>query len=186
MPIERQSEEDLMWHSLMYKLVVNLEAGNLEYSFTPYRSKGEIMPVPCMSTCGMMISRALYNELGGWPEELGIYSGGEHFMNFTLAVLGKTVNIYPTEPLFHHGEKRGYHWYHDDYVRNRTIASYMFGGKALAARFIEHRKGNRQALRRILEDVFKKCSAHRELIKGKQTISIYDWVKQWHARNQTH
>lgn len=166
----------LEWHRLIYKLVANLETGEIHYSFTPYRPADTPYEVPCMSTCGMMMTRELYDYVGGWPVELGIYGGGENFLNFTLAILGKTVNIFPVEPLFHHGEKRGYHWNGDDYTRNRTIASYMFGDEELAARFIAHRRGDRAILQRILNDVLEKTRSHRKMIAAKQKFSINEWL----------
>lgn len=169
----------LEWHKLIYKLVANMETAEIAYSFTPYRPADIPYVVPCMSTCGMMMTRELYDYMGGWPTELGIYGGGENFINFTLAVLGKQVNIFPAEPLFHHGEKRGYHWNGDDYTRNRTIASYMFGGKELAARFIAHRRGNPAILQRILNDVLKKTRPHREMIAVKQKLSIEEFIGEY-------
>jgi len=166
----------LEWHKLIYKLVANSETGEIHYSFTSSRPANAPYRVPCMSTCGMMMTRELYDYIGGWPVELGIYGGGENFINFTLAVLGKTVNIFPAPPLFHHGEKRGYHWNGDDYTRNRTIASYMFGGKELAARFIAHRRGNPAILQKILNDVLEKTRPHREMIAAKQKLSIEEWL----------
>lgn len=165
---------------LIYKLVNNVEAGGeVHYSFTPLRRDDGPFRMPCMSTCGMMMSRKIFDELGGWPTELGIYGGGENFINFTLAVLGKTVNIFPGPPLFHHGEKRGYHWIGDDYTRNRTIATYIFGGEALAQRFTERRKGSPDVNRGILEDVLATCKDHREFIKAKQKLTIEEWIRQW-------
>jgi len=166
----------LEWHKLIYKLVANVETGEIHYSFTPYRPAETPYKVPCMSTCGMMMTRDIYDELGGWPTEFGIYGGGENFINFTLAVLGKSVNIFPADPLFHHGEKRGYHYNGDDYTRNRTIATYMFGGEDLAKRFMAHRRGDPTILQGILADALKKTKPHRELIKGKQKLSIEDWL----------
>lgn len=169
----------LEWHRLIYKLVWEPENGEVRYSFSGYRDSEKPYRVPCMSTCGMMMTRELYDLVGGWPRELGIYGGGENFINFTLAVLGKAINIFPSAPLFHHGEKRGYHWNGDDYTRNRTIANYMFGGEAWARKFIEHRKGNPDRLREIIEDVFQNCENHRETIVSRQTITIEQWASNW-------
>jgi glycosyltransferase involved in cell wall biosynthesis len=165
--------------SLIYKLVDNLDRGEMHYAFTPLGNRDAPFRVPCMSTCGMLMSREIYDELGGWPRELGIYGGGENFINFTLAVLGRNINIYPAAPLFHHGEKREYHYTYDDYTRNRTIATYIFGGEDLAARYIEHRKGNAGVNKRILEDVLDKCWSHRDMIKNKQQLTIGEWALQW-------
>ena len=55
---------------LIYKLVNNLEpAGEVHYSFTPLRRTDGPFRVPCMSTCGMMMTREIYDDLGGWPKE---------------------------------------------------------------------------------------------------------------------
>jgi glycosyltransferase involved in cell wall biosynthesis len=172
----------LEWHSLIYKLVDNREAGEVHYSFTGFRDSPEPYEVPCMSTCGMMMSRKLYDLLGGWPVELGIYGGGENFMNFVLAILGKTKWIMPGQPLFHHGEKRGYHWTGDDYTRNRTIATYMFGGEPWAKRFIDHRRGSKEVLYRILNDVIDSCGQHRKQIEQYQQMSIEDWLHKWSGK----
>jgi len=169
-------------HKLIYKLVYTPEIAEVHYSFTGYKTPTTeasiFYQVPCMSTCGMMITRDIYNQFGGWPELLGIYGGGENFLNFTLAVLGKTVNIFAGNALHHHGEKRGYHWNYDDYTRNRIIATYMFGGKHMAANFTANRKGRPESLKNIFNTVLEQCKDQREFIKSQQVISIQDWLKQ--------
>ena len=170
----------LEWHRLIYKLAGEIEQGNLHYSFTGYRSEEQPYEVPCMSTCGMMLSRKVYDELGGWPSELGIYGGGENFINYTLAVLGMKKWIMTGKgTLFHHGEKRGYHWNGDDMIRNRFIANYMFGGDKWLTLMRDNRKGKKIVLQNIYEDVKATCKEHRELIKSKQVILIEDWLRKW-------
>lgn len=167
---------------LIYKLVADLPTGNVHYSFTRYphnKNLGSHFQVPCMSTCGMMMTRKIYDQLGGWPTELGIYGGGENFINFTLAVLGKSVNIMPGLPLFHYAEKRGYQWNYDDWIRNRIIATYLFGGDEFARLFTNHAKGRPSVLERIRYDVIKKCRSHREHIEAQQKVSIEDFVRYW-------
>lgn len=171
-------------HKLIYKLVHNPEIGEVHYSFTGYKvcDRDNLFynhyQVPCMSTCGMMITRDLYDQLGGWPTCLGIYGGGENFLNFTLAILGKSVNIYCGEPLFHHGDKRGYSWNYNCYTSNRIAATYMFGGEALARKYAKHRKGSQIIIGQILEGVLHKCRPHREMIKERQTITIDEWLEE--------
>ena len=167
------------YHKLIYKLRVNLEAGDVYYSFTPFRPSDKPYEVPCMSTCGMMMSRELYDYIGGWPTELGIYGGGESFINYTLAVLGKKKQIFPPNPLCHHGDKRGYHYIGDDFTRNICIATYIFGGKELALTLMRNRKGDQGVLMSIYQDVIKKCEPHRELIKSKQEMTIQEWLRMW-------
>lgn len=169
------------WRKLIYKLMTNLDKGAVHYSFSSYRNGNGVDPyrVPCMSTCGMMLTREIYDKLGGWPTELGIYGGGENFLNFTLAVLGKKVWIMPGHPLRHHGDKRGYHWNSNDYQRNRLLATYIFGGTTLAKKFRDGAmRGHPYAKEKIFLDVIRKCGEHRDFIKNKQVIAIEEWVAQ--------
>jgi glycosyltransferase involved in cell wall biosynthesis len=165
---------------LIYKFVAsNMQKGEIDYSFTPLRIHDRPSEVPCMSCCGVMLSRELYDEVGGWPLELGIYGGGEQFMNFTLSVLGKSKWIYPAGTLHHHGEPRSYHYLYDDYIRNKMIAAYLYGGKAWVTLFSQHTKGRPATLTAIREEVMKKCADHRKHIKSRQVMGIEDWAKGW-------
>jgi hypothetical protein len=168
---------------LMYKLVWNNKKKELGYSFHTYAEEEwkthPTIEVPCMSTCGMMMSRATYDYIGGWPEELGIYGGGEHFINYTMAVLGLKKYVYRDAILYHHGDQRSYSWNYDDYTRNRAIACYLYGGKAHCEGYIKHRGGSKTQNYRIMYDVFKKCEEQREDIKTKQVEEIYNWMEEW-------
>lgn len=173
----------LEWHRLIYKLVVDRDSNslpaNIHYSFSSFRPSEIPYEVPCMSTCGMMISRKIYEQVGGWPKELGIYGGGENFMNFTLSVLGYKKWIYPNGFMCHHGDKRGYHWNYDDHIRNRILATYLFGGISVANRFVSIAKGRPEVLKRMLEGVIAKCKGHRKHIKERQIMSIDEWITIW-------
>ena len=172
------------YHKLIYKLAGNVDRGEIHYSFSTYRHELKPYQVPCMSTCGMMMSRKIYDDLGGWPTELGIYGGGENFLNFCLAITGKTVNIMSGNSLCHHGDKRGYSWNFDDHLRNKFIATYCFGGLDFVKLFAENSKGNPDQKRKILNSVIENesCKKHRELIKSQQVINIKDWVNIWRSK----
>jgi len=168
------------YHRLIYKLQADLDRGHVHYSFSAYRDSKAPYEVPCMSTCGMMITKDMLAGVGMWPEQLGIYGGGENFINFTLSVLGKKKWIMPGQPLCHHGDKRKYHWYGDDMVRNRCIATYLFGDKDLALTYVENCKGHKGTLHGIYEDVLGRedVQAHKKHIDGRKVISIQDWIQQ--------
>ncbi len=173
----------LEWHKTQYKLVVEPDKGVYDYSLTPYRPDGNnIVEVPVVSSCGMMISRYLFDELGGWPKTLGIYGGGEQFTNFTMATLGLKKWIHPGV-LCHHGEKRGYHYTYDSYIRNKILATYIFAGTAITQQFVNHligiNKGRPSVLNAMLQDVVSTQKEHRGLIKRKQRVHINEWVKRW-------
>ena len=168
----------LEWRKLIYKVV--FDAPHFwTYSFTGFRENSEPYEVPCMSTCGMMISRWLYDEIGGWPIGLGIYGGGENFMNYTLAVTGYKKYIYPHATVFHHGEKRDYHYNYDDMVTNRMIAHYLFDGERGLKLFRNNSKGRPNVLDQFVEKVMADHKGHREKIRSIQKMDIHEWAKPW-------
>ena len=169
----------LEWRKLIYKLVANAEEGTAHYTFSSFRESPEPYEVPCMSTCGMMITRDIYNSLGGWPIELGIYGGGENFINFSLAVMGMKKWIYPNGILRHHGEKRGYSWNYGDYHRNRMIATYCFGGKDWLNRYAKTMSSKIPNIDKVTQDIIEKVTSHRLLIKKQQTCTIDDWLSNY-------
>jgi hypothetical protein len=173
----------LEWRRLIYKLVIDEEAF-YSYSFTGFRPAEEPYEVPCMSTCGMMISRKIFDAIGGWPVGLGIYGGGENFMNYTLAVCGFKKWIYPHVILHHHGEKRDYHYIGDDTVKNRMIAHYLFGGEDLLWRFTAHQRGSTSVLQRLANQALHDHTDHRAKIKEIQKMTIEEWTSQWKGDDQ--
>jgi len=167
---------------LIYKPVCDISKGLYHYSFTPYRDEEYPYTVVTMSTCGMMISREIYNCLGGWPTELGIYGGGENFVNYTLAVLGKNKSIFPGSPLIHYAEHRGYEYNGTDFIRNRLIATYMFGGEPLLKLYSQYTKGRPEVVEKMCQDILEKCKSHREGIAINQVYEISDWFKGFQSK----
>jgi glycosyltransferase involved in cell wall biosynthesis len=184
MPLTYHILED-RW--LAYKPDLTPENGYVGYGFTgfPGKRRGlhEVIEVPCMSTCGMFISRDLYDWMGGWSSELGIYGGGENYMNYVLAILGKSKCLWCGGVVHHHGDRRGYNWTYDDSVRNRGIAMYCIGGETWLTRYYRHlaaiNKGRPEVLAKIRLDILETCEAQRQYIEARQTITIEDWIEQW-------
>lgn len=167
------------WRSLIYSLTSNYDKGELHYRFSSYRPNTQPYEVPCMSTCGMMITREIYDNIGGWPKELGIYGGGEDFINFTLAMLAYKKWIMPVPPLYHHGERRGYSSDYTDSLRNRAIASYLYGGKEWMNVFLENCRGRDDVKRLIYNNVVQSCYQQRRLIKNQQVFKVKEWIELW-------
>lgn len=166
----------LEWHKLIYKFVLDNEYF-YSYSFTgmPQHHRGPF-EVPCMSTCGMMISKEIYDQMGGWPKGLGIYGGGENFMNYTLSVLGYKKFIYPDGVCFHHGDKRDYHYVYDDFVTNRLIAHYLFGGEELCMNLCTVLKGRPEVLESFAKKAILDHYDQRQHIKKTQKMLIQEWA----------
>ena len=161
----------------------DLDIGKMHYSFTqiPKFKDSHIshFKVPCMSTCGMMIEKRLMKDIEMWPKQMGIYGGGENFLNFVLATIGKQINVFTSEPLRHHGDKRGYSQNYNDTLKNRMIACYMVGGNELAKRYADFVDGDPQIIDRIYDDVIHECVSQRHHIRKQQVISIQEWYKLW-------
>lgn len=163
---------------LIYKPIIEVENGLLHYQFSTFRDADEPYEVPVMSTCGMIIQREIYDKIGGYPEELGIWGGGENFINYVLPTLGYKKWVYPKGVLRHHGEKRGYSYTYKDLERNRIIAFYLVGGKKWANRYVESIKDKYTEGQAVADEIFIKLKAQRQMIVSQQVISIDDWLKQ--------
>lgn len=179
-------------HSLVYKLDPSgLDHCYLSYSFTGYKLRSSPMQVPVMSSCGMMISRDLMeNTLKLWPEQLGIYQGGEHYVCFTLAMLGKKMHVYPSAPLFHYAAPRGYEFNWTDLHVNRTLAMYLLFGREGAEKYMykvgsDH--GKDEAME-ICESISHKVVSNkalqerREYIKENAVTTPEEYVSNWALR----
>lgn len=171
----------LEWRKLIYRLDADLSLGKVGYTFTPYRDSDEPYYVPCMSTCGMLITREIYESIGGFPKRLGSYGGGEQFFNFSLAVTGRNVCIFPGEPLYHHGDKRGYSIRSLDVATNMAIATYLFGGTDLLKLYLANVKQFSSEIKKeqALTKIKIQCGEQRQLIRSRQKFSIHAWIEKW-------
>lgn len=169
---------------LIYSMRWRPELADLDYTFTAARdvADSEYYEVPCMSTCGMMIHRTYMNQLGWWPSALGIYGGGEHWLNYTMAIVGMKKWIWGNRPLYHHGDSRGYRWNALDYERNRLIAIYLWGTVQRMVAFAEKRNF---PSKRLLYDAIDEISnnleldRHKKLIDAKRLMDIEEFVGRW-------
>jgi len=145
-----------------------------KFKTTPYK-------VCVMSTCGMMCPRTTIEELGAWNPELGIYGGGESYINWKQSTCGYPHWIHPDAWCWHFADKRGYSWNHTDYVRNSFIAAYCVGDEKWLNQQVELRsKKDRPAIvEQIAEDVRMTCAADRQFIASKQTQTFDEYIEYW-------
>jgi len=145
--------------------------------------KTEPYKVCVMSTCGMLTPRSVIDKLGGWHPELGIYGGGESYINWKQSTCGYGHYIHPKAVCWHYADKRGYSWNHTDYVRNSFIAAYVVGGEAFLNQQVEQRykRDRKDIIDGLAKDVIEKCKEEREFIKKNQTISFEDYITWWEA-----
>jgi len=164
---------------LKYRLDVDPSRSYYGYTFAGYEDGLVPEEVACMSTCGMMMTRELFDQMGGWPEELGIYGGGENYMNFVLATMGKSKWVCPVGPLSHYAAPRGYYYNYDDFIRNRAIAMYMITGKAVEAEiYLKNCQGNPDLLSKIYESIVTNATlySHLQLLNNHRVVEIGTWL----------
>jgi glycosyltransferase involved in cell wall biosynthesis len=165
---------------LIYKFLYDKSKGQCQYSFTSLNKYDDVFETPCMSTCGMMCHKSFYDKTGLYPQK-GIYSGGEHFFNYVMAILGKKKWIYSKNEsaLFHHGDQRDYNYTWDGYQYNRIAANYMFGGEEWVDLYIKSLKINEDAKinlkKQVVEDIDN--IKQREMIVSNQKITIEEWAE---------
>ena len=170
------------YRKLIYKLKTDIDKGVVHYTFSTFKSSQNPYEVPCMSSCGMMIDKdIIVNNLGNFPSELGIYGGGENFLNFTLAIIGKKKWIYPKATCYHHGAPRKYSFNYNDHKRNQGIAAYLHSGAEFCRLFLQNCKGSAHTLNKIYDSIVnnQKLVQHRKLIQQQQKVSIEDWLDTW-------
>lgn len=174
--------------ALAYELVSDLDNGILDYRFIPFKapdpSFASLTPVPCMSTCGMMIRKKLMVEkLKLFPEALGPYSGGEQYFNFVMALLGHHKMIINLPPLQHYAAPRSYSVSNLDICRNKLIAAYLIGGPAFLMKRAElfKKELTPSAVDRIHFSIprMESLKSLRSYIEANSRFTIEQFVKFW-------
>lgn len=175
-------------NALAYELVADLDNGILDYRFTPFTPSdprfASLTPVPCMSTCGMMIRKALMvDKLKSFPEALGPYSGGEQYFNFIMALLGYDKIIINLPPLQHYAAPRSYTVSNLDICRNKLIAAYLIGGASFLAKRAElfKKELTPSAVDRIHFSIprIESLKNLRSYIETNSKFTIEQFVKFW-------
>jgi glycosyltransferase involved in cell wall biosynthesis len=94
-----------------------------------------------------MVDADVFREIGGFHPALGIYGGGEPYLDLKVQRYGCQVRCHPDFEVYHLTEKRGYAWNNDDLWRNFMIAAYAVGGM--------------EALKPLYRNYERRCNEHR-------------------------
>jgi glycosyltransferase involved in cell wall biosynthesis len=171
-------------NALVYELKLDLPQGIVDYRFCKYQQQVE---VPCMSTCGMMMAKdTLVNKYEMWPDQLGQYSGGEHFINFVGALLGIRKFISPYGYLYHYAAPRAYTLNYYDVYRNRAIATYLFGDIYLFSTYVNNLnnrlrgKISPRLVKKILHEIpnIPELIQRKAVIDANKIIDLKDWLQE--------
>lgn len=176
-------------NTLVYRARVNKKIGLLHYVFHKKQMEHYqgAFEVPVMSSCGLLMTREIFDKLRGFPPQLGIYGGGENYINYVMAVMGIRKWVRHGWPLYHFAEKRGYHYVMADWLRNRILAVYLAGGMEWAQRCVygmetcDPPRESARKLRNLLEEVIDNpdVQARREYIKSQTVVDLDEWTAEW-------
>jgi len=165
---------------LRYKFVPELDKWFLTYKFETLQPCNDLTTeVPCMSMCGCLMSREIYDAFEGWGPGYSIYGGGENDMNFTLATLGWKHWLYNPGTLFHHGERRGYQANQLQIVNNRAIAAYKYGGNVWLHNYLICSGLPPFFQVKLEKQITELYQPIRDRIEKKQVIKIEDFINKW-------
>jgi len=171
-------------HRLEYKV----QRKTFGYQFCSAQpGRKEPYKVCVMSTCGMLSPRTVFDELGPWHPELGIYGGGESYINWKQSTCGYHHWIHQEAECWHYADKRGYAWNHGDFVRNSFIAAYVVGGdKFLEEQIILRKQKERHnVIDELAADVREKCGDEMRFIASKQVETFDQYISRWEANPGT-
>ena len=162
------------------RLIYHFKPENMSYRFCTAPSRPKPFVIPMMSTCAMMCTRKVINELGGWNDLFGIYGGGEAYFNLKHGTCGYPHYIHPEAYCWHYAEKRGYSWNYNDYVRNEFNAAYCVGGKEWLNLKADERKkkDNPAVIDGIITEVVDKCESDRKNIEEHQIMSLNEFCNK--------
>lgn len=170
---------------LIYRIVDDRKKwGLLGYTFEPApKKKYAAYEVPVMSTCGMMVSKKLFQEEMVWPKIFGIYGGGENYFNYAMAMKGYKKHVLPTVTLFHHGEKRGYRFNLIDFARNRAAAMAIVCGVETARFFMASHQDFKEmpikTKRLILTQVTEGIAETRLQLLYRTVFDLEEFLDKW-------
>ena len=92
-------------------------------SDSPYR-------IPMSGTAGVCIRREFLERVGGWPEELRVYGGGEQWISLLCWMLGGECWVHPGTYLYHLADRRGYSdGTNETHFFNKCLVAYALGGE---------------------------------------------------------
>lgn len=112
------------------------------YGYATPKASAAPYPVKAASTCAMMVPRVVFDELGGWPEGLGCWGGGEQYFVWRNWMCGYPHYVHPTAYVWHPW-RRGRNYKPDpvETARNFLMAAYCLGGQNELDRLAVAQKG---------------------------------------------
>jgi hypothetical protein len=172
------------------------ERTSFQYNWKPERFWGtwsRRKPTPphyriLLSGSHGLVDREVYEAIGGIHPALGIYGGGEPYLDLLQQMYGYEIRCHPEFQVWHLAEKRGYSWNNDDLWRNFMIAAYALGGAKwldlLYSRYVQRCNGVERYLTRLVElrdEAVTLATAARERIAAEASFTLDEVLERWEA-----
>jgi glycosyltransferase involved in cell wall biosynthesis len=155
------------------------------YGFRRSQGFKEPYQVAHMSTCGMMVRKKTFDELGGWNKMLGVRWGGESYINLKHGTCGYPHYIHPKAHYYHYKHKYAYGFDGRNGYTNLMIPAYTVGGDEWLKFQTDHiieKKGEVQRpciYDRMADEVRNVCKEDRDFIASKQIMTLTEYYKKW-------
>ena len=122
-------------------------------TWTRVKPKPPDYKVVMSGTSSSLVDRDVFNEIGGFNEHLGIYGGGEPYIDLKVQMFGYDVRMPPDCRLWHLTETRGYNWNNADLHRNFMISAFALGGEEFLEPLYQNYVKGCKGVKRYLDDL---------------------------------
>lgn len=142
--------------------------------------------VPLSGASSILIDRDVFEEIGGFHSSLGIYGGGETYLDLKVQMFGYKVRVAVGYKLFHMTEKRGYAWNKKDFQRNFMLSAYALGGykylDPLYDVYFEDCRKNEvweNAMVELREEAIAIAQDDRDFIEANAEFTLDEVIEKW-------
>lgn len=158
-----------------------------KFSDAPYR-------VPMSGTAAMTVRREFLEKLGGWPNELSVYGGGEQWIALACWMLGYECWVHPDTYVYHYADYRKYKdngsdkSTQDAHHFNVCLVAYALGGEEWWQARVDHmleqwKPPYHEGGMRLAREAKEKARMYRERIKQLAECSLEEMLERrpWEA-----
>jgi glycosyltransferase involved in cell wall biosynthesis len=100
--------------------------------------KSPMGDVPLSGSSSLLIDREVFEEVRGFHPALGIYGGGETYIDLKVQMFGHKVRMAIDHHIYHLSETRGYRWNNENFRFNKMLAAFTIGGEKYLKTVFDH------------------------------------------------
>lgn len=166
-------------------------------SWTRKKESDEPYRIPMSGTAGMAVRREFLEWIGGWPEHLRVYGGGEQWVSLLAWMTGHECWIDPRTYLYHYNGKRGYihagkqnelnqqlGGMNGAHLFNKCLVAYALGGREWWLKVTAHEFGRgwkdqyREAGIKIAEEAREAAIPYRKWVEAHAIKTLNEVLEE--------